>query len=195
MNWVDLLIAAVIAWTTLRGFSAGLIRQTVMLLAVVAGIFLGGMLYDDLAENLDFLIEDATTRNLVGFGAIVIGTMIAGSVLAAVLKTTASLLLLGPVDSIGGAVVGFLRGLLYVQLALIAFAVFPASEVASKAVDDSRLAPLFLERLPLAEIGLPSEFADPLEQLEAWRETLGALAPILGEGADAVSAATAAAGE
>jgi membrane protein required for colicin V production len=195
MNWVDLLIAAVIAWTTLRGFSVGLIRQTVMLLAVVAGIFLGGMLYDDLAENLDFLIEDATTRNLVGFGAIVIGAMIAGSVLAAVLKTTASLLLLGPLDSIGGAVVGFLRGLLYVQLALIAFAVFPASEVASKAVDDSRLAPLFLDRLPLVEIGLPSEFANPLEQLEAWREALGALTPILGEGADVVPAATARAGE
>jgi len=191
MNWVDLLIAAVIAWTTFRGFSVGLIRQTVMLLAVVAGIFLGGMLYDDLAENLDFLIEDATTRNLVGFGAIVIGTMIAGSVLAAVLKTTASLLLLGPIDSIGGAVVGFVRGLLYVQLALIAFAVFPASEVAAKAVDDSRLAPLFLDRLPLAEIGLPSEFADPLEQLEAWREALGALTPFL-EGAEALPAATAA---
>lgn len=195
MNWVDLLIAAVIAWTTFRGFSVGLIRQTVMLLAVVAGIVLGGMLYDDLAENLDFLIEDETTRNLVGFGAIVIGTMIAGSVLAAVLKTTASLLLLGPVDSIGGAVVGFLRGLLYVQLALIAFAVFPASEVAAKAVDDSRLAPLFLDRVPLVEIGLPSEFANPLEQLEAWRETLGSLAPILSEGAEVFPAATAVAGE
>ena len=69
--------------------------------------------------------------------------------------------------------------------------VFPASEVAAKAVDDSRLAPLFLDRLPLAEIGLPSEFADPLEQLEAWREALGALTPFR-EGAEALPAATAA---
>ncbi len=177
MNWVDLLIAAVIAWTAFRGFSVGLIRQVVMLLAVVLGVVLAGLLYDDLAENLDFLIEDATTRNLIAFIAIISGTVIAGSVLAAVLKTTASLLLLGPLDHIGGAVVGFIRGLIYVQLALIAFAVFPASESISRAVDDSTLAPLFLDRLPIVQIALPGEFNNPLDQLEAWRDALGTLMP------------------
>ncbi|GMU41855.1 MAG: hypothetical protein AMXMBFR23_27210 [Chloroflexota bacterium] len=187
MNWVDLLIAGVIAWTVFRGYSAGLIRQVVMLLAVIAGIVLGGMLYDDLAANLDFLIEDATTRQFVSFGAIVTGAMVAGMVLAAVLKQTASLLLLGPVDSLGGAFLGLIRGLLYVQFGLIAFAVFPASETVAKAVDESTLAPLFLERVPLAELGLPSEFSDPLGQLSEWREALGAIAPIL-EGAEGVPA-------
>lgn len=190
MNWVDLLIAGVIAWTVFRGYSAGLIRQVVMLLAVIAGIVLGGMLYDDLATNLDFLIEDATTRQFIAFGAIVSGAVVAGMVLAAVLKQTASLLLLGPVDSLGGAVLGFLRGLLYVQFALIAFAVFPASETVAKAVDESTLAPLFLERIPLAELGLPEEFSDPLGQLSEWREALGAISPFM-EGAEGVPASAA----
>lgn len=177
MNWVDLLIAAVIAWTVIRGFSAGLIRQAVGLLAVVLGIVLAGMLYDDLAANLDFLIDGQTTRELIAFVAIAAGVMIAGSVLAAVLKTTASMLMLGPLDSLGGAAVGFVLGLLYVQLALIAVAVFPVSEGVSRAVDESTIAPLFLDTIPLAQLGLPEEFNDPLQQLEQWRETLGMMMP------------------
>jgi membrane protein required for colicin V production len=177
MNWVDLLIAAVIAWTVFRGLSAGLIRQAVMLLAVVLGIVLAGRLYDDLAANLDFLIDDQTTRELIAFVAIAAGVMVAGSVLAAVLKTTASMLMLGPLDRLGGAVLGLLRGLLYVQLGLIALAVFPVSEDASRAVDESTIAPLFLDTVPLAQFGLPDEFNNPLQQLESWRETLGAIMP------------------
>lgn len=179
MNWVDLLIAGAIAWTTFRGLRTGLIRQVVWLVAVFAGLLLAGQLYDDLSANLDFVIEDETTRNLVSFAAIILGSVVAGMVLGEVLRTTATLLMLGPVDSIGGALVGLVRGLVYVQLALIAFAVFPANDDLARGIDDSSMAPFFLDDIGFVGAVLPSEFEDPTDQLEDWRERFGALLPSL----------------
>ena len=195
MNWVDLLIAGAIAWTTFRGLRTGLIRQVVWLIAVVLGLLLAGTLYDDLSANLDFVIEDETTRNLVAFVAIIIGSVIAGMVIGEVLRTTATLLMLGPIDSLGGAAIGFIRGLIYVQLALVAFAVFPANQDLAKGIDDSTLAPFFLDDIGFVGPALPSEFENPMQQLDQWRERLGVLVPsIPGSGLPA-SGATPAGGE
>ncbi|MCK9495786.1 MAG: CvpA family protein [Dehalococcoidia bacterium] len=199
MNWVDLLIAAAIAWTTFRGLRTGLIRQVVWLVAVLAGLLLAGALYDDLSANLDFVIDDQTTRDLVAFVAIILGSVIAGIVLGEVLRTTATLLMLGPMDSIGGGVVGFIRGLVYVQLALLAFAVFPANETLAKGIDESTLAPFFLDEIGFVEAILPDEFEDPMGQLERWRGALGLLLPQLPGGelpaSGSTSEGTATAGE
>lgn len=175
MNWVDLVIVAVIAWFTLRAFANGLIREAVGFIAVILGILLAGFLYDDLSRNLDFLISDVPTRNLVSFAAIFLGVVMIGQIVGQLLKQTASLLMLGPIDHVGGAAFGFLKGILLVQVALIAFAVFPAIEFISRGVDDSRLAEFFLDTIPIAGIGLPAEFDTPLEDLETWRDRLTAL--------------------
>ena len=190
MNWVDLLIAGAIAWTTFRGLKTGLIRQAVWLVAVLLGLYLAGALYDDLSANLEFLIDDETTRNLVSFVAIIVGSVIAGMVIGEVLRTTATMLMLGPVDSLGGGAVGFIRGLVYVQLVLFAFAVFPANEDLAKGIDDSTLAPYFVDEIGFVGVGLPTEFEDPMGQLEAWREALGALLPVLPTGELPASEAT-----
>ena len=177
MNWVDLLIAGAIAWTTFRGFRTGLIRQIVWLVAIALGVLLAGRLYDDLSANLDFLIDDQTTRNLVAFVAIVIGSITAGAVIGEVLRTTATLLMLGPLDALGGGLIGLVRGLVYVQLVLFAFAVFPANETLAKGIDSSTLAPFFVDEIGFVGVGLPAEFNNPMGQLEAWREQLGGLLP------------------
>lgn len=179
MNWIDLLIVAAIAWTTFNGFRTGLIRQVVWLLAIILGIIVAGVLYDDLAANLDFVIDDATTRNFIAFAAIVVGAVVAGAVLGQVLKTTASILMLGPLDSIGGGVVGLVRGLLYVQAALFVLAVYPANEALAKGVADSTVAPYFLDDAGVIGVVLPEQFSDPLRQLEEWRESVASLLPTL----------------
>ena len=178
MNWVDLLIVGLIAWTTFRGLRTGLIRQVVWLIAIVVGTLLAGQLYDDLSANLSFVMDPGPTRDLVAFGAIVLGAVLAGIVVGEVLRTTASILMLGPIDSLGGGLVGFLRGVIYVQLALLALAVFPANDTLTRGVDESTLAPFFLE-IGFVNVGLPAEFSDPLDQLDRWRGALGALLPHL----------------
>ena len=88
MNWLDLLIVGILAWFTFRAFTNGLIREVVSLLGLIAGVVLAGTFYDDLSANLEFVIEDATTRRLIAYGAIFIGTTVAGMVIAAVLHET-----------------------------------------------------------------------------------------------------------
>ncbi|MCK9487356.1 MAG: CvpA family protein [Dehalococcoidia bacterium] len=183
MNWIDLLIVAVIAWTAFNGFRTGLIRQVVWLTAIVVGIVLAGLLYDDLAANLDFVIEDSTTRNLVAFAAIVLGAVVAGAVIGTVLKTTASLFMLGPLDSLGGAAVGLVRGVLYVQAALFVLAVYPASEGVGRGIADSSIAAYFLDDVGIISVVLPDQFRDPLDQLESWRDTLASFIPDLQDAA------------
>lgn len=182
MNWVDLVIVAIIAWSAFRAFRMGLVRELTALIAVIAGIFLAGALSDDLSANLDFLIDDASTRNLVAFIAIFAGTLIAGQVLSAVLSDVAGMLLLGPLDHIAGAIFGLLQGILVVQVLLIGVAVFPAAASVSSAVDDSKLADVFLDKLPSIDRLLPERFRNPMDQLQKWREVTSLLQPVPAQG-------------
>lgn len=178
MNWVDLLIVAIVAWSAFRAFRTGLVRGLTALVAVVVGIFLAGAFSDELSSNLDFLISDPVTRNLAAFGAIFAGTLIAGQVLSAVLSDVAGMLLLGPLDHIAGAIFGLVQGILVVQMLLIGVAVFPAAASVASAVDDSKLADVFLTSLPSVDRLLPERFSNPMGQLEKWREIMSHLQPI-----------------
>jgi membrane protein required for colicin V production len=175
VHWIDLIIVGVIAWMTFSAFTNGLIREIVKLFALVLGAMIAGMYYDDLSQNLAFLLDDGTTRNLVSFGALLGGTLILGQIVAMMLRGTAKVLMLGPFDHLGGAAFGLIKGVILVELALISIAVFPASSRVALAVDDSTLAPFFLERAPLMELALPGEFDNALDRLRDWQGSLPAV--------------------
>jgi membrane protein required for colicin V production len=174
VHWLDLIIVAVIAWMTFTAFSRGLIREVVTLIALIAGAIVAGAFYDELSTNLEFLIDDATTRNLASFGALLGGILLLGQLVAGTLRRAARLFMLGPFDHMGGAAFGFAKGVILVEVALIATSVFPASTTVADAIDESTLAPVFLERAPVAELALPPEFDDALDRLREWQGTLPA---------------------
>ena len=141
--------------------------------AATAAAEVGARLADAAAARRD----EGATRDIVAFGSIILGAVLAGIVVGEVLRTTASMLMLGPLDSLGGGLVGFVRGVIYVQLTLLALAVFPANEALTRGVDESTLSPYFLDDLSIVGFGLPAEFSNPLEQLDQWRETVGSFLP------------------
>ena len=163
MNWLDLAIIAVIAWSTFRAFRTGLIRQVVMFASVIVGALVAGSLYARLASNIEFLVADERTRSLLAFVAIFAGFIVVGQVLATLVKTTASLLFLGPLDHLGGAVFGLVQGLLTVELRLFAATTFPVLPPLNSALNDSKIAPVLIARLPLVERLLPAEFRAALD--------------------------------
>ena len=114
---------------------------------------------------IEFLIDDTTVRNLASFGALLAGILILGQLVASTLRRTAHLFMLGPFDHMGGAAFGFAKGVILVEVALIATSVFPASTTVADAIDESTLAPVFLERAPVVELALPPEFDDALDQI------------------------------
>ena len=169
MHWIDLLIVGVVAWFTFRAFANGLIWEISSLLSVVLGVVLAGLFYRDLAESIEFLIESDTWRNIASFVAIFAGIVVLGQLIALAARRVAALLLLGPFDHLGGAAFGFVKGLIVIQVALFLVAVYPPSDEIATAVDESEIAPLFLDDAPVAEVALPGEFDNALAQLQEWR--------------------------
>ena len=167
VHWIDLVIVAIVAWSTFTAFRRGLIREFVSLLSVVGGGLLAAHLHDRLAMNIDFLVDDPQMRKLIAFAAIFAGIALIGQIIAAFLRVAASLLMLGPLDHLGGAAFGVLQGLVVVLFLLFAVSAFPASEQLAEAVKESTLAPFFLDRLSLVERLLPEEFRDAIESFRA----------------------------
>jgi membrane protein required for colicin V production len=163
MNWLDLAITGVIAWSTFSAFRAGLIRVSVSLASVVAGALLAGRFYGRLADNIDFLVAEPQLRRLIAFMAIFVGLIVLGQVLGALLKSVSALLFLGPLDHLGGAVFGFVQGVLVVELLLFLFTAFPVIGGLPHTLDGSTLAPVFIERIPIFELLLPKEVRDAVD--------------------------------
>lgn len=165
MTWIDWAILAFIALGALRGMRNGLIRQVVGLASAIIGGVIAANLYPRLAENIDFIIEGIAMRQLAAFAAIFIGCLVLGQIAAQILRTAASLLLLGPLDRLGGLALGFLQSTLIVAFLLYALTAFPAIPGLGEPLADSVVAPYFLERLPLLQQMLPESFRATLEEV------------------------------
>jgi len=152
-----------IAAPVIQAFRQGLVQQVVSFLGVVVGVIAAGQLYGDLSRNLDFLGGGESVRNLGGFVAIFAGVSVLGQLLATTVRAAAAVLMLGWGDRLGGAALGLLQGLIIVQLLLIGATTFRPSAQLQRGIEDSRIAPLFLERAPVLERVLPGEFRRALD--------------------------------
>jgi membrane protein required for colicin V production len=167
VHWIDLVIVAIVAWSALAALRRGLIRELVSLISVVAAGLLAAHVHERLAANIDFIVEDQQLRKLIAFVAIFAGVVVLGQILATVLRAAAGLLMLGPIDHLGGGAFGLAQGLLIVMFLLFALSAFPASARLTEALQQSALAPYFLDRLPVFERLLPDEFETAIGSFQA----------------------------
>jgi uncharacterized membrane protein required for colicin V production len=160
MNWLDPVILLAVAWFTFSAFQAGFIRETVTIVAAILGVALAGLFYEDLADDVLIFMEGETLANIIAFGIIFGATALAGQMLALVLKPTVHLLQLGIFDQLAGAVFGFLKAMVFVQIFLIVFVTYPKWGLAD-AIDDSVFGSLtvrLIDNVPLLVRILPDEF-------------------------------------
>lgn len=162
MNWLDIVIIAALAWFALAGLSSGILRESVTLIAAVAGVVVAGLLYKQLADDLTVFTDSERTANIAAFIAIFVAVFIAGQIVASLLKQTASLLMLGPIDHLAGLVFGLVKGFVVIEAALFLFAAYRV-DVIAHAMDGSLLTPLFLDGLPILLRVLPGEFRSAVE--------------------------------
>lgn len=162
MNWLDVLIVIAIIGFTVAAFRAGLIREVVTLSAVIIGIVIGGFLYDNLAQDVLIFIDNESAAEAVSFLVLFGSVYIFGQIAAYMLKTGASLLMLGAFDALGGAVFGFVKGLFIVQVLLLIFAGYPSLGL-DGAVDGSALAVYFVDDFSFLLNLLPQSFEDRVD--------------------------------
>ncbi len=156
MNWLDIVIILVIAFFVVSAFQSGLIREVVTLVSVVVGVIVAGLFYDNLARDVLTFIEDDDVAGVVGFLVLLGAVYLAGQLIAIMLKQTASILVLGWADHIGGGLFGLLKGLVVVEVLIIAFVTFDVG--LHDSIDGSALASVFLDARSVVLFVLPDKF-------------------------------------
>ena len=172
VHWLDLAIVGFITWTTFRAFRKGLVREVVYIVALVGGVIVAGQYYGQLSSNLNFLLEDKTTLNVICFALLLGGVLILGQIVAGTLRNTVKMLMLGPIDTFGGALFGLCKGIVLVEVLLILVSVFPVSSQLILAIEDSVVASFLLEQFAIVEQILPTEFEEAFEKLKLNLEQL-----------------------
>ena len=154
MNWLDIAIIAVTAIAILIGLRIGIIKAVLSLAGLIVGIILAGRYYGLLSEQLSF-IPQASVAKIVAFAIILVGVMVIAGVLASLLKWAASVVMLGWVNRLGGAVFGLVLGAMFCGALLATWVKFFG---VTAAIGESNLAPILVSRLPMVLALLPDEF-------------------------------------
>ena len=151
MNWLDIVILVAIAIPTVIGLRVGIIKAALSLAGVIAGIILAGFYYIPLSERLSF-ISPASVAEIVAFAIILIGVIIIAAVLAWLLRRVTSIMMLGGVDRVGGAILGFVLGALFCGALLSAYINFFDK---APPITESHLATILLDGFSLVLALLP----------------------------------------
>ena len=136
------------------GLKIGIIKAVLTVVGIIVGVILAGQLYVSFADSLGF-ISDPGVAKVVAFAIILIAVMIIAAILALVIKKIVSAVLLGWVNHLGGAVLGFLMGAIFCGAVLSMWVNFLG---AGNSIENSFLAQLLLDWFPIVLAFLPAEF-------------------------------------
>jgi uncharacterized membrane protein required for colicin V production len=165
VNWVDAAILLTFFWFGFRGFAGGLLRTGVVLLSFLIGILLAGLFYQRLAGDIGLIVSNDTLVRVISLVAIWLATALAGQLLAATLKQTASFFFFGPFDGMGGLILGLLEAFIVVELVLIVAVTFRGeSAFIADSLSRSALVPVLLRYFSVLVHLLPPEFQNAVAQ-------------------------------
>jgi hypothetical protein len=182
VNWLTVVLVAVLALATWRAYRNGFVRELVSLCSVILAIPIAGLFYRDLYPKVQPIVGNETLAGLVSFLAILAGVVVGGQVVAHLLKAGVSMLNLGALDQLAGGAFGFLKAALLCQVILIALIRFPRPDIQGP-IDGSPVARGLLDSAPLVLAVLPGHFHDALDAfLDGVQAASGFAAPPALEG-------------
>jgi len=155
MNWLNIVIIVALAISTFLGLRTGIIKAVLSLAGLIVGVILAGRLYIPLSEQLPF-IPQAGAAKVVAFAIILIGVMVIAVVLARLLKWAASVMMLGWVNHLGGAVFGLALGAIFCSALLAIWVKW--LDIGSATITESIVAAILLDKFPMILALLPDEF-------------------------------------
>lgn len=137
MNWLDILIVAIVVVAAIRGWYQGAIRQALGWLGFVAGFLVGSTF----APSLSTRITHAAWRPLLAIGIVIVVAYIghfAGHILGSTIRKSIKMIKLGFIDSGLGVAVGVAGALLTCWLLAALLVATPWTTVAA-GVQGSRI--------------------------------------------------------
>jgi len=154
MSWLDIVIVVAIVIPALIGLKIGMIKAALSLAGLIIGVILAGRYYLPLSQRLSF-ISSASIAEIAAFIIILIGVMVIAGVIARLLKWTASVIMLGWVNHLGGAAFGLVLGAIFCGALLAIWVKFLG---VTGAITESNLAPILVDFFPVVLALLPDEF-------------------------------------
>jgi membrane protein required for colicin V production len=110
LNGLDIVIIVFLVITAIIGFSKGFIKTISTLVGIILGVVLAERFSGSAADWLSTVLHNPILVKIAGFAIIFIGFMIISLIIASLLSKLLSLLFLGWVDRLGGAVLGLVIG-------------------------------------------------------------------------------------
>ncbi len=154
MSWLDIAIIVIIGITAFVGLKNGIIKTVLTLAGVIVGVILAGLFYVALADRLTFIPQETVAR-VAAFAIILIAVILIAGIIAGVLKWFASIILLGWVNRLGGALLGLIMGSIFCGALLAIWTKFLGI---AEPIAESALATFLLDRFPVVLALLPAEF-------------------------------------
>ena len=128
MTWIDVAVVAVILLSALVGLARGLVREVLSLAVWLAALGLGYLYYKPFAESLVPYITHPGVRLGAAFVLVVIGVLVVGAVLGALLSALIDKTGLTWLDRLLGLLFGAARGGVVIAMAVFLAALTPLAD-------------------------------------------------------------------
>jgi membrane protein required for colicin V production len=149
MNWVDLVLAAVIVFNIGLGIAHGIFREVLSLAGIVIGVFAGIRGYEAVGWHVEgFLGTGPGVANLVAFVLIFAVIVSIFYYLGYLLHKAAAKLFVGWLDRTGGGIFGTVKGLLFASVISLVLALFPFTDKLEDDLNSSILGPHVVKFAP-----------------------------------------------
>ncbi len=142
MTILDYFVLIVVVASVAMGAAKGIIKGVISILSALAGLVVAAQVYPYAASLFSGFVSTARAANLIGFVAVFLIVLVAGSLLARWLRGGLKRARLDWLDHVLGAAFGLARGWLVCSVVYLALTAFP---VKLEAVERAAFAPALLE--------------------------------------------------
>jgi len=177
MNWLDIVLAIILAVSVARSFRKGLSREVIGLVSVVLALVLGIRCYGTVAAYLRPHVSSPAAANFAGFCVVFCGVMLLGGLLSFTVGKFLRVTGLSIVDHALGAAFGLARGILVAIALIMGMMAFSSGDSPPPAVVNSRLAPYVVDAARFFASMAPPELKEGFrksyaEVREAWSKAI-----------------------
>jgi membrane protein required for colicin V production len=175
VNHFDVFLLAMACLLVLVGMIKGLVRVLIGIAALIAAFALAARYHQPLANRLSKLDVDFEPASLISYVLIFLGVMLAGGLVAWLVRRLIKAAMLSWADRLGGAALGLVAAMLIAALLVLPLVAYsPWSE---RVLARSKLAPYVTVVADLANMLVPEDlsrrYRQGVEELRRfWREHL-----------------------
>ena len=166
---IDLIILALLVYSTATAWFKGFVREVLGLITVIAAALLSAWFYRDAASLFKDVVRTENLALFFGFSVIFLVTLIAGFVTIWIVAKFMKFAKLEWADRLLGAAFGFIRGWVIGAVVLLALTAF---DVQTERLKNSELVPYFLPGSRVIAVMTPYEmkakFLVGYRALERW---------------------------